>query len=137
MNKFPVELPLRLDWSEMDMFGHINNVAYFKYIQASRVHCWEQSGIGGTFGTTKTGPVLHSTACHFQKPLFYPGNIVVRCCIEFIKNTSFGIHHIIINENNEIAAEAHDVIVMFDFNKNEKMPISANDRAALEQYLKS
>jgi acyl-CoA thioester hydrolase len=124
MEHFPVKLPLRLDWSEMDLFGHINNVAYFKYIQASRVNYWELTGLAASFEKTKVGPILLFTGCQFIKPLFYPGNIVVEARMEFMKNTSFGIHHRILNEQNEVCAEAHDVIVNFDFNKNEKVQIS-------------
>lgn len=133
MEHFPVKLPLRIDWSEMDLFGHVNNVAYFKYIQASRVNYWEVSGLAAKFSETKVGPILLSTSCQFMKPLFYPGNIVVECRIEFIKNTSFGIHHRILNEQQEVCAEAHDVIVTFDFNKNEKVPVWEEFRRAAER----
>ena len=133
MDHFPVKLPLRLDWSEMDLFGHVNNVAYFKYIQASRVNYWEVSGLAASFSETKIGPILLSTACQFIKPLHYPGNIIVEASIEFIKTTSFGIHHRILNGQNEVAAEAHDVIVTFDFNKNEKVPVSDEFRKAVER----
>ncbi len=132
MNHFPVKLPLRIDWSEMDLFAHVNNVAYFKYIQASRVNYWEQTGLAATFSETKIGPILLSTSCNFIKPLFYPGNIVVEATMEFMKNTSFGIHHRILNEQDEVAAEAHDVIVCFDFNKNEKVQIPESFRKTVE-----
>lgn len=133
MDNFPVKLPLRLDWSEMDLFGHINNVAYFKYIQASRVNYWELTGLAAAFDKTKIGPILLSTGCQFIKPLHYPGNIVVEARMEFMKNTSFGIHHRILNGKNEICAEAHDVIVSFDFNKNEKVPIAVTFREAVNK----
>ncbi len=120
MYNFPVKLPLRLDWSEMDLFGHINNVSYFKYIQASRVNYWEAIALIKIFEEDKIGPILLSTSCQFMKPLHYPGNITIQASIEFIKNTSFGIYHQILNQDNEVAAEAHDVIVIYDFNKNEK-----------------
>ena len=133
MNNFPVKLQLRIDWSEMDLFGHVNNVAYFKYIQASRVNYWEISGLQALFATAGIGPILLSTSCQFMIPLHYPGNIIVEASIEFIKNTSFGIHHRIWNEKNEVAAEAHDVIVTYDFNKNEKVPVPADFRKSAEQ----
>jgi acyl-CoA thioester hydrolase len=132
MSDFHVKLPLRIDWSEMDLFGHVNNVAYFKYVQAARVNYWEVIGMAADFEATKVGPILLSTGCQFMQPLFYPGNIVVESRVEFIKNTSFGIHHRIINDKGELAAEAHDVIVNFDFNKNTKVPLAAKDRAAIE-----
>jgi acyl-CoA thioester hydrolase len=133
MDHFPVKLPIRLDWSEMDLFGHINNVAYFKYVQASRVNYWELTGLAAGFSETRIGPILLSTGCNFIKPLFYPGNIIVEARMEFIKNTSFGIHHHILNEQGELVAEAHDIIVNFNFNTNEKTPISAAFRNAAGQ----
>ena len=133
MDDFPVKLELRIDWSEMDLFGHVNNVAYFKYIQASRVNYWEISGIVPMFYEQKIGPILLSTNCQFIKPLHYPGNIIVESRIEFIKNTSFGIYHRIRNDKNEIAAEAHDIIVTYDFDKNEKVPVSEEFRRAVEK----
>lgn len=132
MDNFPVKLPIRIDWSEMDLFGHVNNVSYFKYIQASRVNYWEVSGLQDQFRESRIGPILLSTGCQFRQPLFYPGNITVEARIEFIKNTSFGIHHRILNHLGEVAAEAHDVIVTFDFGKNEKVPVSEAFRRSVE-----
>lgn len=136
MHHFPVKLRLRLDWSEMDLFGHINNVSYFKFIQASRVNYWEVTGMAASFSETKVGPILLSTGCQFLKPLHYPGNITVEVRLEFMKTTSFGLHHRIIADNGELAAEAHDVIVNYDFNKNEKTPISEEFRAAAQRIEK-
>lgn len=133
MYKFHVRLSLRLDWSEMDMFGHINNVSYFKFIQASRVNYWETIGLTKLHGEMSIGPMLASTSCKFLKPLFYPGNIITEARIDFMKNTSFGIHHRILNEGGEICAEGEDVIVMFDFNKNEKLTIPSEIRNTIEK----
>lgn len=130
---FPVKLSLRLDWSEMDLFGHINNVAYFKYIQASRVHYWELTGVAASFAQTRVGLILLSTNCQFISPLHYPGSIIVEARMEFIKNTSFGIHHRILSPAGQVAAEAHDVIVNYDFNLNQKTPVSTLFRQAVEE----
>jgi acyl-CoA thioester hydrolase len=107
-------------------------VAYFKYIQASRVNYWEVSGLSSSFATTKTGPILLSTSCLFIKPLHYPGNIVAEASVEFIKNTSFGIHHRIFNEQDELVAEAQDVIVTYDFNNNVKVKVPDEFRKSVE-----
>jgi acyl-CoA thioester hydrolase len=133
MYLFPVKLPLRIDWSEMDMFGHVNNVSYFKYIQASRVNYWETFALMQIFEEDKIGPILLSTSCNFMKPLYYPGNIMIQASVEFIKNTSFGVYHQILNGQGEVAAEAHDVIVMFDFKKNEKIVFPEHFRKRVEE----
>src|SRR5437899_551754 len=120
---FPVKLNLRIDWSEMDMFGHVNNVAYFKYVQASRVNYWEQTILAELHKNNNIGSILASTGCQFKLPLFYPGNITVQARVNFMKTTSFGIEHQILNEQGRVVAEAQDVIVVFDFNKHEKVAI--------------
>ena len=130
---FPVKLNLRIDWSEMDLFGHVNNVSYFKYIQASRVNYWETIELTRIFEQEKIGPILLSTNCQFIKPLHYPGHITAEASIEFIKNTSFGIHHRIIDKHQQIAAEAHDVIVMYDFKTNGKVPFPDTYRRKVEE----
>jgi acyl-CoA thioester hydrolase len=119
--KFAVKLELRIDWSEMDLYGHVNNVSYFKYIQAGRVNYWLQTGLTEMFTKEKIGPILASTHMDFKSPLHFPGNITVETRMEFIKNSSFGLQHRILNDKGEVAAEAKDVIVVFDFNKNEKV----------------
>ncbi len=122
-HSFPVRLTIRLDWSEMDLFGHINNVSYFKYLQASRVNYWEKLGLTNMHSDMQLGPILASTGCTFLKPLHYPGEITVQASVEYIKNTSFGIHHQILNEKGDIAAEGKDVIVMYNFQTNGKVPV--------------
>jgi acyl-CoA thioester hydrolase len=133
---YAVKLNLRIDWSEMDLFGHVNNVSFFKYIQASRVNYWETIGLVRIFDERKIGPILLSTACQFIKPLHYPGNILLQARIDFIKNTSFGIHHQVLNEQNEIAAMAQDVIVMYDFKTNSKVPFPDEYRKVVEELEK-
>ncbi|MFI5222525.1 MAG: acyl-CoA thioesterase [Bacteroidia bacterium] len=126
------QLKIRIDWSELDMFGHVNNVSYFKYIQASRVNFWQQMGIDVSRKPHPIGLMLASCTCKFMKPLFYPGELFINVTVDFIKNTSFGFHHQLLNEKHELVAEAHDVMVMFDFEKNEKVLIPGELRLKME-----
>ena len=130
--RFPVSLDLRLDWSELDAFGHINNVMYFKYLQASRVNYWEKMGLAVLDQNVSIGPLLASTQCSFRKPLYYPGTIKIQVSVEFIKNTSFGLYHQILNEKGELAAEGHDVVVLYDYKTLEKVIVPDDLRAIIE-----
>ena len=129
---FPVSLEIRIDWSELDLFGHVNNVMFMKYVQAARVNYWERTGIYREFLETKKGPMLASVNCDFRRPLFFPGSVRILTRMEFIKNTSFGFHHRLFDDKSEMAAEAHDIMVSFDFNKNEKIPFPQELRKAIE-----
>ena len=115
---------IKIDWSEMDLFGHINNVAYFKYVQAARVNYLELAGINTSDPENKLSFAVADTSCQFKKPLYFPGKIFVKTKTDWIKNSSLQLTHVIFNENQEITAEAIDVIVLFDYAKQSKVLIS-------------
>ena len=117
------QLSLRLDWSELDLFGHINNVMIFKYIQSARVHFWDEVGINSIDVSNPIGVVVANVQCQFLKNLFFPDTIkIISKCIE-VKNSSFILEHQIFNSKEEKSAIGQDVIVMFDYSKREKMLI--------------
>lgn len=130
---FPVKLKLRIDWSELDTFRHVNNVSIFKYIQSSRVEYLDRIGLTEMYRDFKTGPILASCKCQFKKPLFYPGQITIQSRVDFIKHTSFCICHQIIDNTNQLTAEAQDIIVLFDFNKNKKVELPPELRSLIEK----
>jgi len=132
-NDFPVKLRLRIDWSELDYFGHVNNVSFFKYIQSARVNYWDNIGLTKFHIETNKGPLLASCKCDFKQVLHYPGDITIISRVDFIKNTSFSICHRILNNKGEIAAEAQDIMVMFDFEKNEKIPFPIELKTKIEK----
>jgi acyl-CoA thioester hydrolase len=128
------ELHLRLDWSEMDLFGHINNVSYFKYLQASRVHFWEALGLNQLYKDENIGPALAKTCCSFLKPIHYPGNIRIELKVEWIKNSSFQLHHYLYDSNDVLCAEGEDIVVLFDYTKKEKFLLKEEQILALSAY---
>ncbi len=130
---FPLKHTLRIDWSELDYFKHVNNVSFFKYIQSARVNYWDKVGITATHLQTNIGPMLASVNCEFKQPLFYPGQVTIVTTAEFIKTTSFGFHHRLLSDTGEVAAEAHDVMVMFDFNSNQKVPFPPTLRSLINK----
>jgi acyl-CoA thioester hydrolase len=132
MNDSSIKLELRIDWSEIDLFGHVNNLAIMKYVQAARVNYLELIDLMQLQTEKKIGPILASTNCQFRKPLFYPGQVTVYSRVDSIKNTSFRIQHRMYNDKHEVSAEAHDIIVFYDFNKNTKLPIPEAIRRKIE-----
>jgi acyl-CoA thioester hydrolase len=133
MHGYSTKLELRIDWSDIDLFGHINNVAILKYVQAARVNYLEIIGLMQSQSEHKIGPILASTNCQFRKPLFYPGHVTVHSGVDNIKNTSFRIQHGIHNDKNEIIAEAQDIIVLFDFCKKTKLTIPGDLRKRIDK----
>jgi acyl-CoA thioester hydrolase len=133
MEGFTACFSLRIDWSEIDIFGHVNNLAIMKYAQAARVKLLEDVGLMQMYHEVKKGPTLASIKSQFIKPFFYPGKITVYSRVEQIKNTSFELLHHICNENGEVAARINEIIVFFDFVKNTKLQLPDDIRRKLEK----
>jgi len=129
-----LSLKIRIDWSEMDTYQHVNNVNFMKYMQSARVQFWEVSGLYKMHKETNKGPMLVSTKCDFKHPLFFPGHVCIKTKIEYIKNTSFGLYHQLYNDDGILCAEGHDVAVCFDFTSNKTFNIPEDLRATMLSY---
>jgi len=134
MEVYKLAVELRIDWSDLDMYQHVNNISFMRYMQSGRVNFWEASGIYKLYEDTNKGTMLVSTHCDFKNSLYYPGKALVKTKLDFIKNSSFGLKHLIINENNEVCAEGKDVVVCFDFEKKETFNIPDELRKRLAEF---
>ncbi|MDR1585569.1 MAG: acyl-CoA thioesterase [Prevotellaceae bacterium] len=117
-----------VDWSELDAFGHVNNLQIMKYAQTARVHFLESLGLMQQFIKDKKGPILAAINTQFLRPLFYGGRVTVETKVTGIGNTSMKIHHRIVNDKGSVVAEVEDVIVYYDFLKDSKLPITPEIR---------
>jgi acyl-CoA thioester hydrolase len=132
--KVPLKLEIRIDWSDIDLLGHVNNLAILRYVQAARIQLLETIGLMQNETGIKIGPILASLSCQFRKPLFYPGEVQVHSSVDQINNSSFRIHHTVFDCSDEkVAAEAHDIIVVFDFDTQHKVTIPQELRARIEK----
>jgi acyl-CoA thioester hydrolase len=117
----PPILNLRIDWSDLDLYGHVNNVAFMKYVQAARLNYIELLGLNAAYESERKSFLVASTTIHFLSPLYFPGQLTIHSKITFIKNSSFGIAYEIINDQLLKVAEASDILVLFDFKNNQKI----------------
>lgn len=132
MEQYASRLEIRIDWSEIDAFGHINNLAIMKYAQSARANYLDILGLMKMQAEQKKGPILASISCQFKKPLYYPGNVTVCTKVDNVKNTSFGLIHDILNDKGDLVAQACDIIVFYDFNGETKLEIPQELRERLE-----
>jgi acyl-CoA thioester hydrolase len=58
LEEYALKLELRIDWNEIDLFGHVNNLAIMKYVQAARVYYLEEIGLMQLQQEAKRGPIF-------------------------------------------------------------------------------
>lgn len=130
---FPVKLDVRIDWSELDILGIINNLHIQKYAQAARVNLLEIAGMMKMIEDKMSGPVILSTNCQFMKSLYYPGTATVYSRIEQLKNTSFSVLNLVYNDKNELISRINDIIVLVDLATKTKVLLPDKIRTKLQE----
>ena len=123
MDAYPVQIPLIVQWGEMDSFQHVNNIVYFRYFETARIAYFQRMGIIGN-PEDHIGPILGSTECKFIFPLSYPDNIMCTAQVTDIKVDRFYMEYRVFSLTHErLAAKGTGVIVSYDYNSKKKVEL--------------
>lgn len=120
--------PLRVRFSDLDVFRHANNVKYFEYFQESRI----QYLMGlHTKGQKWTAHVVARTDIDYRRPIhFRRAAYDVHNWISHVGNRSFTISSDIC-DGDELLATAHVVMVTFDAETQRSAEMPADQKRAL------
>ena len=123
----------RIDWSDLDLLGHVNNIAFSRFIQAARVEYCSHVGLEVYSGMT-TGPILAATRVQFLSQLFFPGNVRILTRCRKAGSTSIVMEHALFSDNGTLCALAEDVVVRYDFAAKTKIPLGDAIREKIVTY---
>ena len=73
--KFPFPIKQNVYWGEMDAFGHINNVIYFRYFETGRINFFNQTGFWKDLDNETVRIVVVKLDCNFVQEIIYPKEI--------------------------------------------------------------
>ncbi|MBK9758897.1 MAG: acyl-CoA thioesterase [Flavobacteriales bacterium] len=128
-----VSLEVPVAWGEQDLFGHVNNIVYFRYFESARMHFLERIGVLRSHQELGHGVILASTTCNFEKPVAWPQLLTIRTGCSKVGNTSFTMEYVIADEEGGIVATGTSVQVMYDYNKACKMRVTEEVRKAIDK----
>ncbi len=118
---FPVVLEQAVAWGDMDSFGHVNNVVYFRYFENARVDYLTRIGWFDLMKTAGLGPIVASAHTRFRKPLKYPDRIQIGARIIAVEPDRVTFEHRLASETwDDLAAEGQCVIVCVDYKTGKK-----------------
>ncbi len=126
-----IEIPIA--WGEMDALGHVNNVAYFRYLESARVEFLRRCGHERLHPPRGVGFILQSVQARFRRPLFFPDVVRVTARLAGVLEDRFTLaHEIISTTRNEVAAVGEGVIVAYDYDAGRKANLSEEFRRAAQ-----
>lgn len=132
LKDYPVVVDFPVAWGEMDAFGHVNNVHYFRYFENARIVYAAKLRLHEHKDQTGIGPIMASTQCRFRHPLTYPDTISVGAKITGLAADRFTMQYLVVSHRHgKVAAEGDAVIVLYDYRKNAKTAMPDGIRARI------
>lgn len=108
---YPVIHEQAVAWGDMDAFGHVNNVMYYRYIESARIYYMQSLDIFSKDIYT----VVASNQCKYLRPVFYPDTLKIAVRIEELRKSGFRmVYQLWSVQQNQLVATAEAVIVVVD-----------------------
>lgn len=109
--QFPIIYEQKVAWGDMDAFGHVNNVMYYRYIESARIAYFDLLNIFEQNVLT----VVASSQCKYLKPVFYPDVLHIGARVEEVRNSAMRMHYILYSTQQQaVVADGEAVIVFVD-----------------------
>ena len=120
LSVYPVVHRQTIAWGDMDAFGHVNNVMYYRYMESARIRYMDELNIFQHDVYT----VVASNQCKYIRPVFYPDQLKIGARVEEMRNSALRMSYLLWSEQQQaIVALGEAVMVCVDKENMLKLPI--------------
>lgn len=122
-------------WSDNDMFGHVNNVEYYRFFELAVVE-FLTGPCGMALLQDPVVPFAAESLCRFRRPLSWPSTVQAGLKVEHLGSSSVRYAIALFDESSdEAAAQGHWVHVFVDCETQRPHAIPEAVRAVFEAHL--
>ena len=130
---YPVSFQLPLAWGEMDAFGHVNNVVFFRYFESARIEYFRKLR-GDDFGNREFVPILAQTECSYLRPVYHPDTLTAQTRVIRVGSSSLTMVYTLTSASQDaVVAEGKAVIVNVDPKTGKGRPLSDDLKQKISQ----
>ncbi|MHA6760086.1 acyl-CoA thioesterase [Streptacidiphilus sp. PAMC 29251] len=135
MSRHIYACPLR--WSDMDAFGHVNNVVFLRYLEEARIDfTFTSAGEVGEKAFSE-GSVVARHEIDYLRPLVYrPEPITIETWLTRLGHASFTVAYEI-KDVDTVYVRASTIVVPYDLAAARPRRLTAGERAFLADYLET
>jgi acyl-CoA thioester hydrolase len=125
--------PLR--WSDMDAFGHVNNVVFLRYLEEARVDLMFRLAGEREPGAFSRGCVVARHEIDYLRPLVHRYTpVTVETWVTRLAAASATLAYEVKDED-AVYARASTVVAPYDLEAGQPRRLSGTERAFLKEYL--
>jgi acyl-CoA thioester hydrolase len=127
-----VRVPMR--WSDMDVYQHINNVAFLGYFEMARVSLFFEHPTHDEKTGMRRGLVVHSHEVTYKRSVVYdPDPLDIDIWVSGIRAAAFTCHYEAF-DHGQLAVTGSTVLVPFDFAINRLRRLTTDEKEWLERW---
>jgi len=126
--KISVEVP----YGDVDAMGHLNNVAYLRYLEWARQKYWLE--MRGSTDFLDIDFVVARCEIDYRSSSHMGEVLEIDIRVSRMGNSSFDFAYRVTGEGGRLVAEATTTQVCFDWRARRKMPLSAERRREIEAF---
>jgi acyl-CoA thioester hydrolase len=131
---FPVVTEIPILWGDEDAFGHVNNIMYLRWCEASRIDYLRRIDMFPDLPPSGPGPIVASIKCDYKMQLKSPDVVLAGARVTHIGNSSFRMEHRIVSrDHKKIAAEMDSTLVIVDYSCGKPVRVPQETRRAIEE----
>ena len=130
---------ITVKFNEVDMLHIVNNAVYFNYFEQARIKYAKDLMLLPKDGIAFNGTAFYmaQNEINYLKVAKFEDNLRVYTRVPFIKHSSFGFDHIIVNINTDtVIAEGSGVLVHVDTTTKKSIPLSEDFVNAVTDFEK-
>lgn len=124
---------IRVAYADVDVMAHVNNAAYFTYMETARCHYYLR--LSGLTDIRRLDIIVAAQSCQYLRGLQYDEVLDVVVWPSKIGTTSFTLSYAFRTEKGEHVARGETVIVAYDYVLSRKKAIDPALRARLEKEM--
>lgn len=112
--EFNFHIPIKIRFSETDMFGHVNNVSAFIYFEEARIEYLKSLDLFKDLQAPKAVPVVSDLQCDYLRPIYFQNDLKLYVKTVDVGQSSFDLHYLGVNEKDEICLTGRGRMVYVD-----------------------
>ncbi|MGE5827415.1 MAG: acyl-CoA thioesterase [Micromonosporaceae bacterium] len=129
--KYVYHCPLR--WSDMDVYGHVNNARFLTLYEEARVALMFVAAREQGLTSFEQGIVISRHEVDYLRPVDYGAQVQVELWVEEIRPSRFTIAYEM-RAGQAVASRARSVCVPFDLGRQRPRRLSEAERAFLSDW---
>jgi len=136
MARYTSHCPMR--WSDMDAYGHINNVPFLTYLEEARIDMLQDliARAKEEDGVAAAGILVANTAIEYRAPLVHRiAPVPIAIWVTKIGGAFFDLAYEVADDESTVYARATSRMVTYDFGTGYPRRLRPHEKSLLVRYL--